>query len=191
MSTPKHLGKFSHDLINSTVSVYVAGPFIGETPWETHRNVTIAEEMSAYIWEHCGEGVLVLTPHLNSGNMIGVSHERTFINAYLKVVGMCDATYILPDWEYSKGTKGEIIRVIELRKPLFFDVDELVTWVNDPDRLCITDTSRTCRCCGCRVFSEEICGVLYYPLCNICLGHVWDYSRYQPAELKKLIEETL
>ena len=183
MSSPEHLGKFYHDLIESTVSIYVAGPFIAKSPWETYRNTIKAEEASAEIWQRCGEGVLVLTPHLNSGNMIGVSNERTFINAYLKVVSITDATFVLDGWEKSKGTKGEIIRTLEIGKPVFFRINDLVSWVMDYDKSTFLEV-RHCTNCGTKINNGDIFYTQSYAICNECLEEVWENSRYQP----KIIE---
>lgn len=196
MSSELDLGKFHGGLVSRTKVIYVAGPFIGDSPWQTHQNVRIAEDKSAILWHDLGEGVLVITPHLNSGNMIGVSDERTYINGYLKAVDISDCVYVLPNWEYSKGTKGEIVRAFENHTPVFFDTERVRWWFKGGDDHMekVGEKDHFCHCCSTPIAPENrvrnfYTYYLFYGLCKKCMQFIYKDARYQPKELGELINE--
>ena len=178
MSTDTDLGKINAANIYLIKAVYVAGPFLGKTPWHTHLNTNKAELECAKIWEGCAEDVFVLSPHQNTRNMTGVVDERAFVVGYLKAIDICDAALFLPGWENSKGTKGEILRAFEKAKAIFFDTDQLIDWVLGDLSL---DDAYNCGLCGTYVKQGNLSHNRRCPLCDACASKAWPEARYQPG----------
>jgi len=156
-------------------TIYVAGSFIGKTPWLTHLNASRGEEQAAKIWALGAEHVFVISPHQNSRQMVGVSSERTFVLGYLKAVDLSDALYVMGGWKQSKGTKGEIVRATEKGKPIFFHLEDVVSWARGERKLLKG------QCPYCHATYDSLHGMWAIPqsLCDNCLVTAWRDARYQ------------
>jgi hypothetical protein len=42
----------------------------------------------------------------------------------------CDAMIVVPNWEHSKGTQGEIYEAERLEIPIFYNLASLIAWHN-------------------------------------------------------------
>lgn len=98
---------------NTSIVVYIAGPYRGESVWETHRNIQAAELVAAGYWER---GFTVICPHKNSGYMSGVVNERVFLEGCLELLRRSDMVVMVPGWEKSEGAKAEFKLAAELGK---------------------------------------------------------------------------
>ena len=106
--------------------VYVAGPFRGKTAWDVEQNVRRAEEMGFKVAEL---GAMPLMPHANTRFFNGLFTDDFWITGTLCLLERCDAMIVLPGWENSTGTKGEI-RLCEDRDiPYFFKLNDLKEWL--------------------------------------------------------------
>ena len=101
------------------VVVYIAGPYrqnpeVGRTVLE---NVRLAERVAIA----CARaGVLFFCPHLNSAHQSGVAPARFYLDLDLEILRRaCDVVVLLPGWQHSSGTLGEIKLAKELRKPIY------------------------------------------------------------------------
>lgn len=185
MSSSASLGDINPVHIRMVKTLYVAGPFIGATPWHTHLDAQRAEEVCAKIWDEAAENVFVLSPHQNSRNMVGVAGERAFVVGYLKAVDICDASLFLKGWEKSKGTKGEILRAYEMDKRMFFDDDEVIRWAKGhSDDFQVEDM---CGLCGNRIGAADPNYCKPYTICISCLAHAWPEARYQPETVGDIL----
>lgn len=85
--------------------VYVAGRFRGSDSWVVHCNIHAAE---------CGGrgvvdlGAMPLIPHAIGAHMEGTATDAFWLTGTLELMRRCDAVLVLPGWESSEGTKGEI-----------------------------------------------------------------------------------
>ena len=82
--------------------IYTAGPYSGDID----ANIAEARKWAILLWE---AGHAVVCPHLNTAHMdkdCKASYED-YIAGDLKMVARCDAIFMLPNWEQSKGAKIE------------------------------------------------------------------------------------
>jgi hypothetical protein len=105
--------------------VYVAGPFAGKTAWDITENVRAAERVGL---EVARLGHLPVIPHCNSAHFFGQLDESFWLAGYTKLLGLCDALILVPDWERSKGTCAEKAEAERLGLPVFFSVRGLGEW---------------------------------------------------------------
>ena len=99
--------------------VYIAGPYryhpeVGRTELE---NIRLAETAAIA----CARaGVYFFCPHLNSAHQTGIAPPAFYLGLDLQVLRRCcDALLLLPGWQYSSGTLGEIELARELNRPVF------------------------------------------------------------------------
>jgi len=106
--------------------IYVAGPYTAEHPYEVYENIHVSWQMSLDIW---GTGHVPISPHLCGCFMGGICSEQIFIEGTMEMMRRCDAIMVLPGWQHSSGTKGEIVEAVKLGTPIFYRFSELVEWL--------------------------------------------------------------
>jgi hypothetical protein len=106
--------------------VYVAGPFRAKTQWEIHQNVIVAEK---YGLEIAKLGAFPIIPHKNTESYHSELPDFWFLNGYLELLVKCDAMFLLPNWENSKGTLNEINLFNNKGLPIFTELSKLKDWV--------------------------------------------------------------
>lgn len=108
--------------------VYVAGPFSGVDSWAVAENVRNAERVGL---EVARAGFFPVIPHANTHLFDRVSGvpDELWIEGTLELMRRCDAVVLVPGWERSKGTAGEIAEALLLKIPIYRSVDELKTGV--------------------------------------------------------------
>lgn len=99
---------------------YIAGPFRGPRLADIDRNVQIAAMFRAPLAE---AGVFPICVHLNEGCALhDVNQENNgqwWVDATLEVLRRCDLVVLVPGWEGSVGTEGEITEAEKLGLPIF------------------------------------------------------------------------
>lgn len=106
--------------------VYVAGPYRAARLSGRLANILKAWAVSKGIWE---AGHVALCPHLNTALMceetrntkLASTVERHILRGDLELLSRCDALRVLPNWEKSTGTLGEIKHAQELGIPVFYN----------------------------------------------------------------------
>ena len=112
--------------------VYVAGPFSADDGWGVACNVHAAETAARAVLRL---GAMPVTPHSIGARMAGTETQEFWWAGTLALMRRCDAVLVLPLYERSVGTLGEIEEAKRLRMPLFLpDADEpdlaaLSAWV--------------------------------------------------------------
>ena len=106
--------------------VYVAGPFRGRDSWEISKNVRRAEELAAEVWKL---GAVAICPHKNTENFQGMLPDAVFIEGTLAMLKVCHAMIVVPNYQRSDGTKGEIEFAKEHHIPVFYSVFQLKRWI--------------------------------------------------------------
>lgn len=104
--------------------VYVAGPFTAPTQWEIERNCHRAEMVAYRLWEL---GYMPVTPHLLGRHFYGALDESVVMEGLLTLLGKCDAMYVLPGWENSRGTQKEIEHCARLNIPVWRCLEDLAS----------------------------------------------------------------
>lgn len=89
--------------------IYVAGPIRPLNGRTVKDNCDIAKSVALELWK---AGHAVICPHANTDLPINLAEkecdETVWLEGDLVMVARCDALVIVPDWEGSQGTKGEI-----------------------------------------------------------------------------------
>lgn len=106
--------------------VYVAGPFRGPSNWAVQNNVRNAEALSLLVAE---AGAMPLCPHKNTQHFDGLLTAQFWIDGTLELLRRCDAMVLVPNWQSSSGTRGEVAEATRLGLPVFHDVDALKAWL--------------------------------------------------------------
>jgi len=106
--------------------IYVAGPYRSPYVYQIWENIQVARDFALAIWN---QGHVALCPHLNSMFFEGITTPKQFILGTLELMRRCDAVVVLPRYENSEGTVGEIAEAKRLGKPVFFNLAELFIWL--------------------------------------------------------------
>ena len=103
--------------------IYTAGPYSGPGHNDVLNNILTARFISRMLWLR---GFAVICPHLNTAWMDGpdLAWEQ-FMAGDLEMLSRCDAIYMLPGWEDSKGAQIEHSRAIELGVPAYYNLSEV------------------------------------------------------------------
>ncbi len=84
---------------------YIAGPYRAKTKLGIIRNILKARKIAKKYW---ALGYTVFCPHLNSALMDGTAPEEVFMRGDLEFLQYADILVVIPGWEWSTGTLGEI-----------------------------------------------------------------------------------
>jgi hypothetical protein len=102
--------------------IYVAGPIRPLRGRTVKENLDVGKKIALELWK---DGHAVICPHANTdieGNeTVGA---RVWLNGDLQIVARCDAVVVVPDWEGSKGTEGEIAFAEERHIPVYYYPDK-------------------------------------------------------------------
>lgn len=113
--------------------VYIAGPYAGPTHdgksyYEISRNILEAREWAKRVIE---AGAFPFTPHLNSFHM-ELDVERSadwWREADLEMLRRCDAIFLMPGWEISKGARMEKQFAESIGLPIFYGMADVKEWL--------------------------------------------------------------
>ena len=120
--------------------IYVAGPYRASTPWLIEQNIRRAEELALDVWrlndplrlndpnmDLCREdiGVVAVCPHTMTRYYQQSAPDSVWLEGLLSLVERCDAVVLVPGWQRSEGTIGEIARAISLGIPVFSSIQDL------------------------------------------------------------------
>lgn len=114
-------------------TVYVAGPYRGNNAWEVERNIRDAEECAYALMDSIPD-LLAVVPHTMFRFFDGTQSGAFWIDRTLELMRRCDAVVLLPGWEKSAGTLGEIDEARRRGMPVFVPVESrtddgnVVTW---------------------------------------------------------------
>ena len=120
--------------------VYVAGPFRAMNPngksnaWGVQTNIMAAMKLALEVWKL---GHAALCPHANTmffQDADGCADE-VWLDGDLEMLRRCDAVLVTPDWQRSSGARREVQEASTLGIPVFFNIDELKVWLDDPSRV--------------------------------------------------------
>lgn len=89
--------------------IYLAGPIRPKGNQTLEGNIATAKSIALELWQ---AGYTVISPHANSDLPIALADKEVeasrWLEGDLEIIARCDAVVVLPDWEQSEGTKGEI-----------------------------------------------------------------------------------
>jgi len=84
---------------------YIAGPYRAKTKLDIIRNIIKARRAAKKYWR---KGYAVFCPHLNSALMDRCAPEEVFLRGDLEFLQHADILVVIPGWERSTGTLGEM-----------------------------------------------------------------------------------
>lgn len=103
--------------------VYIAGPYRAKSPWEVEQNIRRAEELCLQVWRRGHVGVCV---HSMCRFFSLAAPDEVWIEGDLELLSRCDAMLLVPDWENSTGTQGEVEYCRTHGIPFFEDLGECI-----------------------------------------------------------------
>lgn len=105
--------------------IYVAGPYRAATRDDIARNIDAARVVGI---SAAALGWFPVIPHANTAHMeldLPGLGDAFWLAGTLEMMERCDAVVLVPGWQNSAGTRGEIIRAEELGIPIFRTLDAL------------------------------------------------------------------
>lgn len=105
--------------------IYVAGPYRAATRDDIARNIDAARVVGI---SAAALGWFPVIPHANTAHMeldLPDLGDDFWLRGTMEMMERCDAVVLVPGWENSAGTLGEIARADELRIPIFRTLDTL------------------------------------------------------------------
>ncbi len=113
--------------------IYVAGRYSAPTEAQVKENIAIAEKYAQKIWK---AGHAAICPHLNTAHWGNLLTHDQFIAGDLEIIKRCDAVYLIPGWEHSKGARQENAFAVNRRIPTFNTMTTLLAWCGSDDQFC-------------------------------------------------------
>lgn len=86
---------------------FLTGPYRAKTEWAVEQNIARAEAAALALWQ---KGYAVICPHKNSAHFGGAMPDATWLAGDLVMLSRCDLVVVLPGWEDSAGSRGEVAR---------------------------------------------------------------------------------
>lgn len=125
--------------------VYVAGPYRGPNRAAIELNIQAAKHVGKLC---CVKGWSPLIPHANTAHldeMLPGTPDEFWLESTLELMRRCDAVVLVPGWENSTGTQGEIAEAAARGIPVYRSLYQLPTAqqfiedrTNEPSRLTST-----------------------------------------------------
>lgn len=107
--------------------VYIAGPYRGPNAWAIECNVRRAEAQGLRAAEATGAAVII--PHSMTRFFQGTITDAYWLAATLELLRRADCVLLVPGWQGSEGTKGEIEEADRLGIKVFDNLSDLAEWV--------------------------------------------------------------
>lgn len=109
--------------------VYVAGPYSADNVLDVLKNIGRGEKLCATLFVM---GFSPFCPWHDKSYVIDCFDTEFTVEQFYKHtmawLEVSDCVLVLPGWASSTGTIAETNRAIELGKPLFYSIEELVIW---------------------------------------------------------------
>lgn len=115
--------------------VYVAGRFRSADGWKINENVFAAEKAGRAV---AALGAMPLIPHSIGAHMAGTEDDSFWLTGTLELMRRCDVVLVLPGYQESQGTQGEIAEAQRIGLPVIMPQngapgwDELRSWLKKP-----------------------------------------------------------
>jgi len=95
------------------MKIYIAGKITGEDEAAVYNKFVVAKTRL----ENSGD--LVMSPHVLSENR-GFDHED-YMHICYAMIDICDAIFVLKDWQKSKGARMEVQYACDHQKEIFYE----------------------------------------------------------------------
>lgn len=111
--------------------IAVIGPYFKPSYAAIDRNINLARQVARMVWSAPGGGLGTFTAHLNTAHFEMLTRiDETAYQAFDKAMisRACDCALLVPGWQRSKGTLGEIALFNQLDRPVFEEMSTLLAW---------------------------------------------------------------
>lgn len=98
-------------------TIFIIGPYNADSYERKFLNIQIAATAAKYLWSR---KLAAICPHLNTAMFDCVAKEQVFYEGYQSILLGCSAAFVLPNWDSSKGSLGEIALAARLSIPLYY-----------------------------------------------------------------------
>jgi nucleoside 2-deoxyribosyltransferase len=106
--------------------VYIAGRYRGKSPENVALNIAAARHVGLLAAQ---AGFMPVIPHANTEGFEHLDptiHDEFWLKGTLQLMRKCDAVVLVPGWEQSSGTRGEVLEAQRLGIPVYLSVANLV-----------------------------------------------------------------
>ncbi len=113
--------------------IYVAGPFSAPTREGVEEHIARAVAVGI---EVARLGAMPVIPHANTAHpsFESVQPYTFWLAGTLHLLHKCDGMILVPGWEHSRGTRGEIESAEKHGIPLFYSVTALALYLKGLNR---------------------------------------------------------
>lgn len=105
--------------------IYIAGPFSGASPEDIELNIASARQCGKLL---ARKGWMPVIPHANTAGFDtmcpGITYEF-WIAGTMELLKRCDAIFMAPGWESSKGARGEREAALDHPMPVFYETSQV------------------------------------------------------------------
>jgi hypothetical protein len=111
------------------ITVYIAGPFRGETPWLIEQNIRHAECVALSV---ARLGAIPLCPHTMYRFYQDSLPDEFWLAATRELLRRCDAIMLCRGWQNSAGSRREKVLAEEIGIPVFYydeEATKLSKWI--------------------------------------------------------------
>lgn len=105
--------------------VYVAGRFRSADGWKINENVFAAEKAGRAV---AALGAMPLIPHSIGAHMAGTEDDSFWLTGTLELMRRCDVVLVLPGYQESQGTQGEIAEAQRIGLPVIMPQNGAPGW---------------------------------------------------------------
>ena len=112
-------------MVEKVKLAYIAGPYRGKTKEECDLNVQSAKQIAKLV---ANKGWMPVTPHLNThGFEFLCPHlpDQFWLDGTLELMRKCDIVVLCPGWEFSSGTKAEILEAARSCIPVYYELKDI------------------------------------------------------------------
>jgi hypothetical protein len=113
--------------------IYIAGKYRDERgEFYVRCNIREAERAALFVWQFGG---VALCPHKNTAGLGGAHGipDKTWLDGDLELLHRCDAIWLLPGWEESKGARVEKDFARALLIPILVDQADVLKFLKEKD----------------------------------------------------------
>ena len=103
--------------------VYIVGPYRSGTIRTIVENIRRAEAVALRYWR---KGYAVICPHKNSELFDGAVSDEVILRGDIEFLKRSDQVVVLPGWERSEGSVGEVAVARELGIPIIYEELEVL-----------------------------------------------------------------
>lgn len=107
------------------ILIYVARPLTSPNGWVREQNIRRAEEAAV---ELISRGYAVICVHSLDRFQAERFNYEVWMSMDIEILSRCDACFMVPSWENSKGAVRENNWCHENDYPVFYDMRELDRW---------------------------------------------------------------